>query len=81
MKYKDYIEKLPQELQDRIFNYVFETHKKNIKKIIQPKTNDLIYKNNINKLMNEFNYYNIPLKLLCCTYSDLNNNVYKFKDN
>lgn len=81
MKYKNYVGRLPIEIQDKILNYVFENDKKNIKNIIQPKINDLIYKNSINKVINEFSFYYIPLKLLCCTYSDLNNIVYRFKNN
>ena len=80
MKYKDYVEQLPIELQDRILNYVFQKHKINLKNIIQPRTNELIYKNSINKVIQEFNSYYVPLKLLCCTYSDLNITVYKFQD-
>jgi len=81
MKYKDYIKNLPFELEDRILDLVFNDIKNDIKNVIQPKTNDLIYKNSINKVIEEFNFYYVPLKLLCCTHSDLNIVIYKFKEN
>lgn len=80
MKYKDYIEKLPFELQDRILDLVFNDIKNDIKNVIKPKNNSLIYNYSINKVIEEFDFYYIPLKIMCCLYSDLNNIVYKFKN-
>jgi hypothetical protein len=80
MKYKDYIEKLPFELQDRILDLVFNDIKNDIKNVIKPKNNSLIYNYSINKVIEEFDSYYIPLKIMCCLYSDLNNIVYKFKN-
>ena len=72
MKYKDYIEKLPYELQDKILDLVFNDVKNEIKNVIKPKNNSLIYNYSINKVVEEFDFYYLPLKLMCCLYSDLN---------
>jgi hypothetical protein len=81
MKYKDLIKNLPYDLQDRILDVVFKEHKNIIKNVIKPSNNEEIYNKNINKVINEFSYYNIPLNIRCCFYSDLYDVVYKFKNN
>tara|TARA_B100001094_G_scaffold233844_1_gene228748 strand:- start:1290 stop:1859 length:570 start_codon:yes stop_codon:yes gene_type:complete len=80
MKYKDLVKNLPYELQDKIYDLVFNDIKNIIKNVIKSKNNSLIYNYSINKVIKEFDFYYVPLKLMCCLYSDLNDIVYKFKN-